>query len=112
VRFGDDQTVILIRIGRDARSIPPLKLRGLDTMQIAARIVEEARKHRIDAIFVDGGGLGGGVVDRLRYLRQQVTEVRLEASRTTRRQVAREMWSISTSVPKCGVCCGTGSPLG
>jgi hypothetical protein len=74
-RFGDDQTVIRYRIGRDARSIPPVKLRGLDTMQVAARVVEEARRHRIDAIFVDGGGVGGGVVDRLRYLRQQVTEV-------------------------------------
>jgi hypothetical protein len=78
-RFGDDQTVIRFRIGRDARSIPPVKLRGLDTMQIAARIVEEARRHRIDAIFVDGGGVGGGVVDQLRYLRQPVTEVQFGA---------------------------------
>ena len=67
--------MIRFRIGRDARSIPPVKLRGLDTMQIASRIVEEARRNRIDAIFVDGGGVGGGVVDRLRYLRQSVTEV-------------------------------------
>lgn len=74
-RFGDDQTVIRIRIGRDARSIPPIKLRGADTMQVAARVVEEARKHHVDAIFVDGGGVGGGVVDRLRYLRQPVFEV-------------------------------------
>ena len=74
-RFGDDQTVIRIRIGRDARSIPPIKLRGADTMQVAARVVEEAAKHKVDAIFVDGGGVGGGVVDRLRYLRQPVTEI-------------------------------------
>lgn len=74
-RFGDDQTVICIRIGRDARSIPAIKLRGADTMHVAARIVEEAQRHRVDAIFVDGGGVGGGVVDRLRYLRQPVFEV-------------------------------------
>jgi hypothetical protein len=74
-RFGDDQTVICIRIGRDARSVAPIKLRGADTMQVAARVVEEAARHHIDAIFVDGGGVGGGVVDRLRYLRQPVHEV-------------------------------------
>jgi hypothetical protein len=74
-RFGDDQTVIKIRIGRDARSIPAVKLRGVDTMQVAARVVEIAHKHHVDAIFVDGGGVGGGVVDRLRYLRQPVFEV-------------------------------------
>ncbi len=74
-RFGDDSSVIQIRIGRDARSIKPIKLRGVDTMQFAARIVEEAERHKVDAIFVDGGGVGGGVVDRLRYLRQPVTEV-------------------------------------
>ena len=79
VRFGDDQTVIRIRIGRDARSIQPIKLRGADTMQVAARVMEEAAKHKVDAIFVDGGGVGGGVVDRLRYLQQPVTEVNFGA---------------------------------
>jgi hypothetical protein len=74
-RFGDDQTVIRIRIGRDARSIQPIKLRGADTMQVAARVMEEAAKH----IFLDGGGVGGGVVDRLRYLQQPVTEVNFGA---------------------------------
>ena len=44
-------------------------------MQVAARVVEEAQRHHVDAIFVDGGGVGGGVVDRLRYLHQPVTEV-------------------------------------
>jgi hypothetical protein len=78
-RFGDDQTVIRIRIGRDARSISPVKLRGLDTMQVATRVVEEAEKHRVDAIFVDEGGVGGGVVDRLRGLRKPVIGVQFGA---------------------------------
>ena len=68
-RFGEDATVICFRIGRDARSIPAIALRGVDTMTVAARVVEEARRHKIDAIFVDGGGVGGGVVDRLMFLR-------------------------------------------
>lgn len=79
-RFGDDQTVIVIRRGRDAQTIPWIKLRGQDTMAVAARIVELAGQHRPDAIFVDGGGVGGGVVDRLRMLRQPVIEVQFGGS--------------------------------
>jgi hypothetical protein len=74
-RFGEDATIICFRIGRDARSIPAIALRGVDTMTVAARVVEEARRHRIDTIFVDGGGVGGGVVDRLQFLRANVAEV-------------------------------------
>lgn len=67
-RYGDDQSVIRFRKGRDARTIPPLKFRGLDTMQFAAIIAEHAKKHLADAVFVDGGGVGGPVIDRLRQL--------------------------------------------
>lgn len=68
-RFGDDESVIYIRKGRDGRTHPPMKFRGLDTMQFAARVAEQAAFYRADAVFVDGGGVGGGVVDRLRQLR-------------------------------------------
>jgi hypothetical protein len=68
-RFGDDETVIVVRKGRDARSIPAIRLRGLDTMQVASRVVEEATRLRADGVFIDEGGVGGGVVDRCRQLR-------------------------------------------
>lgn len=71
-RFGDDQSVIVIRRGRDAVSIPWVKLRGADTMTLAARVMELAQQWQPDAIFVDEGGVGGGVVDRLRMLKQTV----------------------------------------
>jgi hypothetical protein len=67
-RFGDDETVIVVRKGRDARSIPAIRLRGLDTMQVASRVVEEAQRLRADGVFIDEGGVGGGVVDRCRQL--------------------------------------------
>lgn len=67
-RFGDDQTVIAFRRGRDARSIPWQTFRGLDTMQVAARVAEAAEQHKPSAIFVDEGGMGAGVVDRLHQL--------------------------------------------
>ncbi len=74
-RFGDDQSVIVIRRGRDARGFKAIKLRNVDTMTLAARVADEATQAGVDAIFVDGGGVGGGVVDRLRYLRMPVHEV-------------------------------------
>lgn len=67
-RFGDDKTVFRFRRGRDARSIKPMKYRGLDTMQVAARIAEVYALYKPDAIFIDNGGFGAGVVDRCNYL--------------------------------------------
>ena len=74
-RFGDDQSVVSFRRGRDARTIEWSKYRGLDTMELAARVAEHVRTNQADAVFVDGGGVGGGVVDRLRQLHVQVIEV-------------------------------------
>ncbi len=67
-RFGDDASTIYFRRGRDARSIPPERMRQVDTMQLAARVAELYRKHGATAVFVDEGGIGAGVVDRLKML--------------------------------------------
>lgn len=74
-RFGDDSSCICFRQGRDASSTRWKIFRGVDTMTLAAAIVDAANEFRPDAIFVDGGGVGGGVIDRLRMLRQPVIEV-------------------------------------
>ena len=79
-RFGSDDTIIVVRRGRDARSVPWVKLHGCDTMQVAQRIIDLAAVHKPDAIMVDGGGVGGGVVDRLRMLKQPVMEVQFGAN--------------------------------
>lgn len=78
-RFGDDESVIVIRRGRDACSIPWVKLRGQDTMTVAAKVMELAMIHKPDAIFIDGGGVGGGVVDRLRQLKLHIIEIQFGA---------------------------------
>jgi hypothetical protein len=78
-RFGDDASIIRFRQGRSARGIPAIKLRGADTMALAARIADESALHRVDAIFIDGGGVGGGVVDRCRQIGLNVTEVQFGA---------------------------------
>ena len=79
-RFGSDDTVIYPRMGRDARSFDPVILSGLDTVQVTGRVIETVRMFRTlgkecAAIFVDGGGLGGGVVDQLRHLGYNPIEV-------------------------------------
>lgn len=74
-RFGDDPTVIYARQGRDARSRPPRLLRGMDLMKQAAVIADYFNKVHASAIMIDGGGVGGGLVDRLRQLRLPVWEV-------------------------------------
>ncbi len=67
-RFGDDRSVIFLRKGRDARTWPPEKHQGLDLMTLAGRVAERAAAERVAAVFVDEGGVGAGVVDRLRQL--------------------------------------------
>lgn len=67
-RFGDDHSTLAIRCGRDARSRAWKRWYQIDTMTLAGEIATEANRQRPDAIFVDVGGIGAGVVDRLRQL--------------------------------------------
>lgn len=99
-RFGGDQSVIRTRIGRDAAMFPPQRFRELDTMQLSSRIVEHVGTLRSAGlrvvVFVDGGGVGGGVVDRLRQLAIDVIEVQFGAKADEPRKYANkraEMWA-------------------
>lgn len=102
-RFGDDRTTIYFRRGKDARSIPPIKLAQVDTMQLVGRIAEEHRLRPAMFICVDEGGVGAGVVDRLRQMQLPVVGVQFggkplgavqlgEGVRTANRRA--EMWAI------------------
>jgi hypothetical protein len=44
-------------------------------MEVAARIADASAQYRVEAIFIDGGGVGGGVVDRCRQIGLAVTDV-------------------------------------
>jgi len=74
-RYGDDKTVFRWRQGRDARSIPPIEYKGLDNMQVANFAAEWIEKTNPDAVCVDAGGSGSGVVDRLRERGFKVHEI-------------------------------------
>lgn len=67
-RFGDDQSVIWPRRGPDAQTMPAIKLRGVDLVTLAGRVAEEAMRGNAQAVFVDEGGMGAGVVDMLRKM--------------------------------------------
>lgn len=91
-RFGDDRTVFLVR----KNTVEEIRVkRGIDTMQTAALAGELASQVRPDAVFVDGVGVGGGVVDRMRQLGFRVVDVnaggRPDASDRYRNKRA-EMW--------------------
>lgn len=73
-RFGDDKSVIRFRQGRDARSIPPIKVKGLDNMQVANLVGHWIDKTNPDAVCIDAGN-GTGVIDRLREMGYKVHEV-------------------------------------
>jgi len=61
-----DRTAIAFRRGR---MVPRIEYhQGLDTMQIAGKLAEYHREQNPAMIFVDKGGLGAGVFDRLREL--------------------------------------------
>ena len=67
-RYGPNESVIALRRGRDARSIPWEFYRGLSTVELASKVVEASNHYNADGIFIDGGGVGGGVVDNVRSL--------------------------------------------
>ncbi len=66
-RFGDNESVICIRRGYRVERLIPLR-RGLDNMQVADEVKAWADALEVPAVFVDGTGLGAGVVDRLSQL--------------------------------------------
>lgn len=66
-RYGKNNSVIYPRKGRDARTYDRERFQGLSTVQLADRVFEANFRYHADGILVDGGGVGGGVVDQLRY---------------------------------------------
>jgi len=88
-----DRTAIAFRRGRMVYRMEYHS--GLDTMQIAGKLAEYSREFRPDGLFVDKGGLGAGVFDRLNELSIPVIGVNsaTAATDTERYENKRaEMW--------------------
>jgi hypothetical protein len=74
-RFGDDPSVIYPRCGRDAITRQIEVYYSLDTMTFAGKVAASFLRVGATICMVDSGGVGGGVVDRLRQLQIPVIEV-------------------------------------
>lgn len=74
-RFGSNFSVLFPRRGRDARSISRRRYQGLSTVDLSFRIQDFSRELRCDGIMIDGGGVGGGVVDQVRHLQLHCFDV-------------------------------------
>ena len=72
-RFGSDATVIAVRQGRDIIELK--KHKGDDTMETVGRIIEVIEQYQPALVAIDEGGLGAGVVDRLKEQRYKVKGV-------------------------------------
>ena len=92
-RFGSDASVIIKRQGLVA--FEPTIIRKMDNMSLADQVALQIAEWKPDAVFVDIGN-GSGVVDRLRQLNFNVTEVAFggAAQRADLYQNKRmEMWA-------------------
>lgn len=65
-RFGGDRSCIVQRQGLAV--LPPLPFTGLDTMTLAGVVISHIERWKPDAVFIDSGAMGAGVIDRIRQL--------------------------------------------
>jgi hypothetical protein len=72
-RFGSDATVIAVRQGRDVIDIK--RLRGADTMEVVGHVIDAIEEYKPALTVIDEGGLGAGVVDRLKEQRYKIRGV-------------------------------------
>lgn len=91
-RFGDDRSVVFRRRGLQA--FDPTVYRGVDNMELAARVAGHIEEHDPDGVFIDSGA-GAGVIDRLRQLGYDVVEVPFGGRAIAEQQFVNrrsEMW--------------------
>ena len=72
-RFGEDKTVIARRQGLKLYDLK--KYSNLDTMEVADEVIREISLFKPEAVFIDLGGVGAGVYDRLKWLNYNVIGV-------------------------------------
>ena len=100
---GADANVIRFRRGRDARSIPPIRIPGeltrdpsVLTNRLADVLSGDYHGHRVSMLFLDSAGIAGAVGSRLRQLgHMNITEVNFGADSPNQkcRYMRDYMWS-------------------
>ena len=72
-RSGADSTVIVVRQGRDLIAVK--RYRGEDTMATVGRVIDAIEEYNPALTVIDEGGLGYGILDRLKEQRYKVRGV-------------------------------------
>ena len=91
-RYGNDKTAITLRQGLIAH--PALEVKKLDTMAVASQVCLVLERETPDACFIDVGGIGAGVFDRVLQLGFEVVPVNFAETAMEERFENRraEMW--------------------
>lgn len=96
-RFGDDETCIRVRQGRNARTVhPKVVIPYGRTTEVTREVAKLFDKLRADAIVVEGVGPGAGVIDQLAELGYPVHEVHPNARSSNPKRFGNmraEWWS-------------------
>jgi len=91
-RYGADSTVFFPRWGRQA--LGPIVIENSDLMYVVGKLSRFVNEWQPHAIFVDVGGIGAGVVDRMRQLGYDIFDVNFGARATDERfaNMRAQMW--------------------
>jgi hypothetical protein len=94
-RYGDDEAVIRLRQGRDARSFKPIVQAKSSLTTLATKCAEVIDRMNPDAVIIEGDGVGGGLVDILRSWGYKVTETTMGSGSDDKQRYANkrtEIW--------------------
>jgi hypothetical protein len=94
-RYGDDSAVIAFRFGRDATEIRFEAYKSCSIVELSEHVARAMDKYKPDACFVEGDGVGGGVVDILKGSGFRITEVKTGGGAEDKDMYANhrtEMW--------------------
>lgn len=103
-RYGGDRTVLFLRQGQVG--FRPRILSAQDLMTTSGQVAQLIDKEKPDATFIDVGGVGAGVVDRMRQLGFPVIPVDFGGKATSERfeNKRAEMWWTMADWVKSGAC--------
>jgi hypothetical protein len=75
-RFGDDTSVLTYRQGLFMDK--PKRAQKMNTMELASFVASEYWNRKPDALVIDGGAMGPGVIDRLRQMGISAMEINFQ----------------------------------
>ena len=75
-RFGDDTSVLTYRQGLFMDK--PKRAQKMNTMELASFVASEYWNRKPDALVIDGGAMGPGVIDRLRQMGINAMEINFQ----------------------------------